>query len=303
MKTSQVNAYVPASAYLEGKQETVTPRFYEDFAILNPTKSYSVIASRGLTLKADGSPKLSPTETDFLETHLNRHFAVALDTDDGILLVFHHLHSHCGLLPVALLHDGKAAAAYALQHVYGKDILLSPAVASHARACIQAEEAYAHLTQLLQFCENAFTPPLDFDFRLHCAHVAQLAGCKVNVTDLPTGHYPILQGDFVRWTAFLLCLFLTLRGDSSLGTAFHLEHADYREFTMKISHQSEYERKIPITESIYQFLDLPPFSDFRLSRSGNRFSIQAVLRRQHSAHLLRANDSTLYSVFYIDLTA
>lgn len=300
MKTQQINAYVPASAYLEGKQEGVTPRFYEDFAILDPAQNNSVVAARGLTLKSDRSPRISPEELDFLETHLHRHATVAVDTEDGILLVFRHLQPHCGLLATALPHGSKNAVAYALRCFDNKDVLLSPTVAAQAHPCNEAEDVYLHLTSFLHLCEEVFTPEKSFDFRLHCAHVAQLAGCKINVTQLPTGHYPILSGDLSRWTAFLLCLFLTLRGDSSLGTAFQLEHADRQEFSMKISHQSEYQRKIPITESIYQFLSLPAFSDFRLSRSNHQFSIQAVLRRQHSSHLLRASDG-FNSVIYIDL--
>ena len=300
MKTQQINAYVPASAYLEGKQESVTPRFYEDFAILDPTQNDSVIAARGLMLKSDRPLRFSLGESDFLETNLLRHTAVAVDTEDGILLVFRHLHPYCGLLAAVLPHGSKNAVAYALRCFDNKDVLLSPTVATQAHPCKEAEDVYIHLTPLFHLCEEVFSPEKGFDFRLHCAHVAQLAGCKINVTQLPTGHYPVLSGDLSRWTAFLLCLFLTLRGDSSLGTAFQLEHADRQEFSMKISHRSEYQRKIPITESIYQFLSLPAFSDFRLSRSNHQFSIQAVLRRQHSSHLLRASDG-FDSVIYIDL--
>ena len=301
MKTQQINAYVPASAYLEGKQESVTPRFYEDFAILDPTQNDSVIAARGLKLKSDRPLRFSLGESDFLETNLLRHAAVAVDTEDGILLVFRHLQSHCGLLAAALPHGSKTAVAYALRCFGNKDVLLSPAVAAQAHPCNEAEEVYLHLAPFFHLCEEVFSPEQNFDFRLHCARVAQLAGCKINVTQLPTGHYPVLSGDLSRWTAFLLCLFLTLRGDSSLGTAFQLEHADRQEFSMKISHQSEYQRKIPITESIYQFLSLPAFSDFRLSRSNHQFSIQAVLRRQHSSHLLRASDFGSETFVYFEL--
>ncbi len=301
MKTQQVKSYVPASAYLEGKQESITPRFYEDFAILDPSQKYSVIAARGLTLKSDRSTRFSPGESDFLEAGLPHHFAIAVDTEDGILLVFRHLHPYCGLLAAALPHGSKTAVAYALRCFGDKGVLLSPAVAAQAHPCSEAEEVYPHLAQFLHLCEEVLSPSHNFDFRLHCAHAAQLAGCKINVTQLPTGHYPILTGDLMRWTAFLLCLFLTLRGDSSLGTAFQLEHADRQEFSMKISHRSEYQRKTPITESVYRFLSLPVFSDFRLSRSNDQFSIQAVLRRRHSPHLLRASDFALDSVVYIDL--
>ncbi len=300
MKTQQINAYVPASAYLEGKQESVTPRFYEDFAILDPAENYRVVAARGLTLKSDRPLRFSLGESDFLETNLLRHAAVAVDTENGILLVLRHLQSHCGLLAATLPHGSKTAVAYALRCFDNKDVLLSPTVAAQAHPCKEAEEIYLHLAPFFRLCEEVFSPERSFDFRLHCAHVAQLAGCKINVTQLPAGHYPILSGDLARWTAFLLCLFLTLRGDSALGTAFQLEHADRQKFSMKISHQSEYQRKIPVTETIYRFLALPPFSDFRLSRTNDRFSIQAVLRRQHSTHLLRASDG-FDSVIYIDL--
>ena len=302
MNPQQISAYVPQSAYLDGKQEDVYPRFYEDFAILDPCQNYEAIAARGVHLKTNQSPVFSFGEQDFLESHQADSKVIAVDTKDGIMLVFQHLFPHCGLLPVLLPHFDKRAVAYALHTMEHLGILLSPTVLNQVRLHSDTETAYGQLSQSLKLCHDIFYPSQDLDFRLHCAHIAQLAGCKVNVTELPVGQYPILTSDQLRWTAFLLCVFLTVRGDSALGTDLHLAHADRREFCMKLSHSSEYHRKAPITDILYRFLTIPSFSDFRLSRFKNRFSIEGELRRKHSDNLVHnpTNQRTL-SILRIEL--
>lgn len=285
----QISAYVPQATYLDGKQEDVFPRFYEDLAILDPCQNYEVIASRGFYLKTNRSPAFSPGEQEFLESHQADSKVLAVDTEDGIMLVFQHLFSSCGLLPVLLPHFDKRAVAYALHALEHLGILLSPTVLKQVRLHSDTETAYGQLSKSLKLCHNIFYPPEDLDFRLHCAHIAQLAGCKINVTELPMGHFPILASDRLRWTAFLLCVFLTVRGDSALGTDIRLEHADRREFSMKLSHTSEYQRKVPITDFLYRFLTIPAFSDFRLSHIKNRFFIEGELHRKHSDDILRSH--------------
>ena len=70
MTPSEIRAYVPNTIYLDQKQEVACPRFYEDFAILAPEQDYSVLASRGLTLKPGCNIQLSSSEINFLEQNL-----------------------------------------------------------------------------------------------------------------------------------------------------------------------------------------------------------------------------------------
>lgn len=300
MKVTQINAYVSPTAYLDGKQESVFPIFREDLAILNPAKDYAAIAARGLSLKPSETPVLSHEELDFLETAISRYEMAAVDSEAGILVVFGHLRASCGLLPAILPHGNKSSVAYALSCMGNKRIALSPTVLKTASKHSDTEEIYRHLTDLFYLCTEIFDPSEHLDFRLHCAHIAHLAGCKANVTEFPTGHFPISLHDLRRWTAFLLCVFLTLRGDSTVGSALQLDHADLREFSIKLSHHSEYPRKIPVTDAIYQFLTLPAFSEFHLTRSKGCFTVEAQLQRSRAADLHSPNANPLSLVLQIE---
>ena len=302
MKVQQINAYVSPASFLNGKQESVFPKFQEDLAILDPSNGYVPIAARGLFLKSGEEIGISPAELEFLQSRLPHCEMIAIECEHGIIVVFQHLYSTCGLLPAVLPHGSSAAVAYALSCLGSRRIQLSPAVSALAARTAEADDAYHRLTDLLFLCTEIFEPTADLDFRLHCARVAHLAGCKANVTEFPTGSFPIALSDLRRWTAFLLCVFLTLRGDSSIGTALRLDHADLREFSLKLSHQSEYTRKTPVTDTIYRFLSLPAFAEFQFSRQKDRFAIQARLQRSSSAHRLRAPlPSSSLSVLCIEI--
>jgi hypothetical protein len=286
MTPSEIRAYVPNSAYLDQKQEIACPRFYEDFALLEPGQHYQVLASRGLTLKPDYKLRIPPSEIDFLERNLLHAEIIAVKTEEGILLVLTDLLSSTGLLPVILPHGDPGAVAYAVACIGENKIRLSPSVLASASPSKDAESIYAHLSETLSLCDRVLTPDPDRDFRLHCAHIAMLAGCRANVIDLPIGHYPLHAGDHARWTAFLLCVFLSLRGDSAKGSRLSLEHADLQEFQIRLSHQSEHQRKTPVTDTLYRFLTLPAFSKYVLTNERDRFVIEARLRR-------RTTDGTL----------
>ena len=288
MKFQQINAYVSPAAFLDGKQETVFPLFREDLAILDPSDSYAPIAARGLHLKSDTGFRISSDELDFLQSRLPHREMIAIQCEHGVLVVFRHLYASCGLLPAILPHGNPAAVAYALGCMGTRRIELSPAVSALASKTVEADDVYRHLTDLLFLCTEILDPSADLDFRLHCARVAHLAGCKANVIEFPTGSFPIALADLRRWTAFLLCVFLTLRGDSSIGTMLCLDHADLREFSLKLSHQSEYSRKTPVSYTIYRFLSRPAFAEFQLNRHKDRFTLEAKLQRSRPADLLKA---------------
>lgn len=288
MTPSEIRAYVPSAAYLDQKQESACPLFYEDFAMLEPGRSYTVLASRGLTLKPGYGIQLPPSELDFLEQNLGHAQTIAVKAEEGILLVFTDLFSSTGLLPVMLPHGEPDAVAYAVDCLGADKIRLSPATRASASPSKNSETIYVQLCETLTLCDRVLIPDPDRDFRLHCAHVARLAGCRANVIDLPIGRYPLHAGDHARWTAFLLCVFLSLRGDSALGSHLTLDHADRRAFQIRLSHQSEHQRKLPVTDTLYRFLTLPAFSNFVLTNGKDRFVIEAKLRRSTTEDTLGA---------------
>lgn len=280
MSTSQIRAYVPQATYLEQKQEACCPVFHEDLAILEPEKGYRVLASRGLTLKAGYRVRIPAGELDFLERNLLHSEIIAVKSEEGILLILSTLFSSSGLLLSILPHGEATAVAYALSCMGDRKIRFSPDAILGASACREADEVYNHLAETLALCDRILALGPDRDFRLHCAHVAQLAGCRANVLELPVGAYPLHATDFARWTTFLLGVFLSLRGDSAKGSQIGLVEADRREFRIRLSHQSEHQRKISVAENLRPLLELSAFSGYTLSAEKDRFIIETKLQRR-----------------------
>ncbi|MBE6633715.1 MAG: hypothetical protein E7620_05150 [Ruminococcaceae bacterium] len=298
MSIKQIRAFVSEYDLMQGKSELPCPQFTNDLAVIDPSANNTVLASRGLFLKAGSPLRLSKGETDFLISTLAHASVAAVLTRHGVLLAFGQLLQATSLLPVLLLHGDAHAHAEALRLLAEKDILCSPAVIDHARSGGKVYDAYLQITDALSLCNRCFCPSNEDDFRLHCAQIAQLAGCRINVTPLPLGHFPLSRSDRLRWIMFCLCCFLTLRGDSAEGPSFRMESAPHRAFRAVMEHHSEYKRKKPIETTHFGFLSLPCFQNFTLKRrSDGGFEVEALMRRQCNEGILLADSAReLYRV-------
>lgn len=298
MSAKQIRAFVSEYDLMRGKSELPCPRFTNDLAVIDPSSNNTVLASRGLFLKSGGAPTFPEGEAEFLRSSIPRASVSATLTRHGVLLAFGHFGQATSLIPVLLLHGNSHAHAEALLHLEGFNLSLSPAVIQHARNIGEVYDAYQQITDALSLCERIFCPSDDHDFRLHCAKTAQLAGCRINVTALPTGHYPISRSDELRWILFCICCFCALRGDSADGPSFRLEKATTQAFSPLMEHHSEYQRKKPIETTHFGFLSLPCFQDFTLKQLPNGgFTVEALLRRHKKATSLHAESACDPCVF------
>ena len=286
--TPQVQAYVSPAVYQDGKDEQICPRYYEDFAILDPSHGYSALSARGIHLGEGRSPRFLDGETEFIEQNLPYNDALLVQTEDGVLLILRSFFTASGLLPAILPHGHTPTLSHVLRTIFGERLLCSPAVMELPSGQKDFVPLYHRCTELLQLCDYVLRPARNVDFRTHCAAVARLAGCKADVTSLPAGSFPLHEADHTRWTVFLLCTLLSLRGDSSLEVKLELTQADRREFYLRLSHCSERKPKEPTTDAMRHLFSLPAFSDYRLVCSKNILTVETELRRKHSDTLLRS---------------
>ena len=290
-KQPHVNVYVPESFYMEGKEEMPCRLFREDLAVLLPSHTeYTILAARGLYLKAGNKIPISDEDSAFVESSLLNSSRCLIVHKDRPLILFGDLYRSCGLLLALLPHHDPTAVSLALPYVLAARTELAPSAQKIAckHASAQAiSECYSALSE--QFAECNRIVQVETDFRLHVAHIAQYAGTLANVTDLPIGDFPLSPYTHGRWSLFLLCVFLALRGDSATPSQLHLKHADRREFQLRLAHKSEASRKIPVTQELFGFLDLPCFSDFKLSKTENGFILEATLPRSSAPPALHAD--------------
>ena len=284
---SEIRAYIPEADCRKGKKETGDVLFYEDFGVLNPA-TYELVVARGLYISAGKEICLTREEQDFLEWNIGSYPAVAVRWKDSVLVFLRGFYSTTGLLPVVLPHGDPGAIAFWLVNVGFPTVRCSLGVVRMSAGQSVGCELLQRLEGSMSQFKRVFNPPLREDFRFHCALIARLAGFRADVTSLPTGHYPIEEESLGRWTMFLLCTFLSLRGDSS--TKLELSYADRADFHLRLVHLSEYctKRKFSI-KPFYPFAGLSVFSDYRLLPTKNGFVLEAVLHRAHTSDMLSAD--------------
>jgi len=282
---NQIDAYVPEKLLLEGKREMPSMIFEERFAILDAANEGKLLASRGFGERSRSEEALFKNDLPQLLSYLKDHRCVAFMTERGLAVAFGDFLPDLALIPIFLPFGEHAALAWGLRHLEREDLFLEDAVRKIAARPVEYEAVLTQLNREFFFFDRVMRPEREIDFRLHCAHIAQLAGCRADVTEMPIGHYPIGDAELSRWSAFLLCLMLSLRGDSATGPRLSLKAATRRAFCMQMDYFSEHKGARAIKEELYSFLSLPCFSDFSLTGTKQEIRLEAILRRRDSSEV------------------
>lgn len=280
MENQSIRAYVPEELLRKNKEEMPCRRFREDLAIVCPSEGYQILACRGPCLHVGEQLSLFDSERSLIDRAIKEGKTAAILDDGRLLLVFTELFEKTGLLCIVFPHGSGALLAKAILTAEMEDLLLSNALFSLSASGARSDDAITVLIEEVYLFRRILRVDSETDFRLHNAHVAELAGCRVDVRALPIGVFPIDRIDFSKWTAFLLCAFLAFRGDSALDTQIQLNDASRREFSLQVSHVSEHPRKKPIEDDLFAFLRLPCFSGYHLSKTKDGFVLDTVLCRQ-----------------------
>lgn len=288
MHRPEIDSYVPASRHLDGKDALPGRECHEDFALSYPAREYRLYAARGPRLHAGQRLELPEEERRYLESELTAHHRIAVCAQEGVAVICTELFEATGLLPVILPEGDPAMIAQCLGYLGRQDTVMSRAVGQlSGRVSGRPEDCYAMLREQLDACDRIFRPEKEPDFRLHCARTARFAGCRVDATALPAEPLPIAPADWLRWTALLLCTFLTLRGESAAGPALQLGQSDVRAFRLRLSHTSE-RKTAGSGRHPFGFLELPCFSGMTLRHTGATWLLECELPRAAGASLLRS---------------
>ncbi len=239
MEPSTIQSYVPATHLQEGKQAPPAELFHEDLGMASLTSDGLTLLCRRGTRLPLGKHRLSPEQLAWLDRHLSTHRRLALLCDGRLLILCNELFSSTSLLCVLLPHAEPQTLAYVLTHLPSCELAISPEARELAAYGGKPEEVYARLSELFLRLEHCLLPSAELDFRLHCAELAALAGCRVQVTDLPPGQLPVSHAELLRWTAFLLCLLLSVRGESAMGPQLLPKEIRTSGLTLSLLHHAE----------------------------------------------------------------
>lgn len=292
MNRPNVENYVPIEDFYREKQMPAGDGFCDRFAILEWDGAFRIVASRGEELSQGAVLPVDPEEDlGLLRQMLSDGKRVIVQTAVGAAILFGDLYEG-GMIPALFPSGNSEDLATACGLLGRKELVLSYGFEKAARKGSETHSRAVFdlcrgLSETLNRCDRLFSSKEPYDFRLHCAEVAAFAGCRVNVGELPMGDFPICEADRRRWTLFLLCLFLSLRGASAEGTNFRMEQTERQTLTTGMEYRSNRDSRKTDAER-FAFLDHPAFDGVELERTNDGYRLAVTLKRQEPSGVLRA---------------
>lgn len=223
----KIQGYVPEATLFQSKQGQECRIFHNDCAIINAKDHFRILAERGfggtvglsflkaLSLEADAVKELEAFP-------LSNRPALLLPTKDASLFLFSGWYSATGLLLAVRISKEYETIKKHLKNA-ARPSILEGISNSDSHGCA-TEDPAEPLEELLFYTERIFSEG-DTDTPMMQTHLlANFAGCRLNQLDLPaTSPFPD-KTIRDRYSAFLLCLFLTLRKTG--GAVSAKEHSE-----------------------------------------------------------------------------
>lgn len=301
MKTQNVENYVPIETFYKGKQTIAGDVFRDRFAVLEIGGGLRVVAARGEAISADETLPVSSRELAFLTAALAEGKRILFPSEVGVSVLFGDAMSH-GLVPALFPNGDPTTLVNAVRLLGREDLTLFPSLQTaeerKGKRGLSMQEVCRELSHGLAWCDRVFSVRDDAELRLHCAEIAALAGCRVDVRALPIEDFAVCESDRRRWTLFLLCLFLSLRGANAEGPAFSMREIGRQTLTAGVEYRSTDDSRKRDGER-FAFLDLPAFRGMELEKTEEGYRITATLVRRDPSGVLRANSALERCVFLL----
>lgn len=230
-----LSSYVPESLHTVQKRQSPCRLFFEDCAVIEPEKSFRILASRGGNLPL-GEDFLKvcgvlPSDTTLLQSTRAKQSRFLLPCKKGcVLLLGDRLLETALFLGILIQRDAKEVLC-ALERL-GQNTFATPqGMLSEGHPlqsrydealCLQMEELFYYLERILH-------PAPEASLWTRCLLIANFAGCRLERVALPITEPSLSETDHARITLFLLCSFLTLRQKSGrIWTEGEKDDPNYR---------------------------------------------------------------------------
>lgn len=296
-----IKSYVPELTLLESKAEQSARTFDGDLAVIAPANGFCAVACRGRACAVGQSMTeaygIDPAELAFLRHALASHKRILLQGKGGAVLLFADLLDTTGLLLAAVPKLSAASAARLLRHLCRADFAISPTL-SAATGALQAEDksSYDRLSELLYYTDRILSDDPNTGLWTRTLLTANFAGCLLEATSLPVNAFALSRGEGHRFTAFLLCAFLTLRNRDATVAARTPEEGqgmDGIRYQLQIQPISrgggESGLELPFTQ-------IPALRDCFVSTVSDGETVLEMRLHPASGHKIRATEFTLFGI-------
>lgn len=286
---SQIKSYVPEAFFLEQKDREHMQIFHETFALVDPANGYRVMAGRGKGIRADlpfaPLDDLLRSERDFLERSLASSPHVLLQSGDRAILVFGDLLPASGLLLVLCPTHGASSLRRALLLLQKNDFVCSSAQEKESTTPRQSDAAvYEYLRGIFYDLDRILSPSDSLGIWTRIALIANFAGCAVDVQALPVKAVSITSSEALRLSAFLLCLFLSIRAEATAVSAAGEDAATELSLRVTLGDARAHEASKPELP----FLRLPAFRELSLLQRDGDWVLEASFCKKSDKLLMRS---------------
>jgi len=285
-----VSAFVPESAFLDTKQADACRVCFEDCVVVDTNHCNVPVAYRGEhpIPFTDYFSQISLPRSEYalLLSALRTHRRAVLNSPNGALFVFGEFLEETGLLPIVRPRISPEDTSLVLRalSLLGEDgFFVSPSISRACAATSDVSDDVLHKIREQLFYINAFCNPSPFSQGIFTGSVriANFAGCRLECSNLPVGEILIPPTEQIRLTAFLLCVFLSLRqlfnrvhaslANSTTPCLCYRVLAETESVHTSVSYTDEaLHEKLP-------FLSLPCFNTIHFSISDQTLVFDALL--------------------------
>ena len=283
----QLRNYIPETFFQTGKRQTTIRIPYAAFAMVDLHTPCKIIASCGDLFSNDDpvSNFVTKSEWQFVLENGTHSSAVAFFCGGRICFSFGGL-AAIGFLPVVVWKESPEAVLAAWNRAVGTEILRSPGLQPVVPKTNPPARLCAAIAECFRQSKALFHPTGETDLRSICVGAAVFTGCRAEIFNLPRSPMNVLPTELLRWTAFLLCLFLTLRGSAPQGPSCRLI-GESEEFSLEMLHTPAADASR--TPEQLPFLSHPSFaSGFLLESDANSYRMEVSLLRPESGSGLHA---------------
>ena len=281
---NRVESYIPELLYFQNKHQSGTRRIREDLAVLDGAQDLCVLAGRG-RIPRQGEPLaalcgLPREELSFLRRALPSSRCVALLGASGVVLLFSELLGESGMLLAVLPHAEAGDCLRALSYIE-EPITLSPAL-SALTPTDPDEETVELLREIFFYTSRILNKTANVGSWTRILLLANLVGCRIDETSLPTQELPVASRDLAGLIAFLFCVLLTLRQrDGRVGALCDVPEKD-RHYVYRVSFESLPDRKekpsdVAFRHTDFPFLSHPAFRNISLQGSADGIQLEMIL--------------------------
>lgn len=291
-----IGSYLPELMLLRNKAQGGVRVMREDCAVLDAVNGFSPIAMR-FSACARRDAGQAPFSFDRntrirLRGLLRQGLPILLDgTEDSSLLILPTLLEATGTVMAIRAPLSAPTLLRALRLCGRTDVICAiDDMEDTHRAPSLTQETAEWLEELLFYTDRILGNDRDIGLLSRALLIAAFTGCRPDTLALPCSPLPISSRDGQRLTAFLLCVFLSLRtergrlvADASMPENIQAPIC----LRVGLTEAEQGASETPISMERLPFLSLPAFRDIRIVEQEGRLILEtAIARRADSEQLV-----------------